>query len=135
MAALSLHRIASLLLDVTEPLRGRSGPSRKDIDSAVKNADGQASSSAAGSTRTPAGAVEARLAPVAAIASTGQVVRLFADPPVCWDSSAEAWTCPEATTLSVTFSDGDERAFRYPAGTIIPVAAGLIHFPLCAPEA
>jgi hypothetical protein len=53
---------------------------------------------------------------------------------VQWDRTAQAWTCPEATTLTVTFADGGERRFTYDAGTVIPVAAGMVHFPPCAQQ-
>ena len=132
MAALSLHSLALLLVEAAEPLLGgRSTPTKKHVDSAVKEAEGQTKIA------EPAAAAEPAPRAVLAVAdavSTGQVVRLSAEPPIEWDAAAAAWTCPEPTRLSVACADGQERVYHYPSGTVIPVAAGMIHFPRCLAE-
>ncbi len=129
MASLPFVHIASLLMDAAGPLLGGRGPSKKQIDQSVQQADGQAAVAPGADRAAPA---ESAPAPIATSASTSQIVRLAAEPPLEWDRNAEAWTCPSATTLVVTFADGGERSFQYDAGTVIAIAAGMIHFPPCA---
>lgn len=123
---LTLSRLGSLLVEVAEPLFG-SPPAKATVDKSVKEAEGQIDPKAAVQSESDA----APMIAIAAVVSTGHVVRMEATPPVHWDAVASAWTCAADTAVEVMLSDGSRQIYDYPEGTAIRVAAGMIHFPKC----
>jgi len=123
-----LNRLGSLLVEVAEPLLGGGPPEKKHVDNTVKHVEGQATPAAPYQPDAP---IPAATFQVAAAVSTGQVVRMKAEPPLEWNAAASEWVCVANTSLVLTFADGVEQSYDYPTGTAIRIAAGMIHFPQC----
>jgi hypothetical protein len=112
MPLLSTIRV---LAEVAAPILSASPP-KKHVDKAVDRAAGE----------KPAEAETATIG-VAEVASAATLLRLVAEPPLILERGG--WRCAESTRVVVTFGGGQERAFEYSAGTLIPLAQGMIHFP------
>lgn len=67
---------------------------------------------------------------VARATAVGQILSIEAEPPLAWIAPRAAWRCEgEATRVSVKLADGTAARHTYERGTLIPVAAGMVHFP------
>jgi hypothetical protein len=124
----TLSRLGIMLADLAGPLFGGT-PAKATVDKTVKEVEGQVDPKVrAGGDPSPEPLA------ISAVVSTSQVIRMNATPPVAWDSTASAWMCESDTCLQVAFADGVAQTYRYPEGTAIRVAAGMIHFPRCEPR-
>jgi hypothetical protein len=118
-----LSRLVGLVTDVAGPLLPalRTPPPRARVEKTLAQVD----PGAPGAARSGEPG-----APVAEAMATSQLVSLRAEPPLRWQAGAEAgWRCSGKTSIAITSSDGQERQFRYPAGTLIRVTAGMILLP------
>ncbi len=106
-----------LLTEVATPFLSMRPP-KKHVDKAVDHAAGP---------NPMAGSAPPTAVVVAEVASVSTLLRLVAEPPLRLEQGG--WRCVEPTRVAVTFGGGHEREFDYPAGTLIPVAVGMIHFP------
>jgi hypothetical protein len=123
MAVHGFERLAGAVAEVARPLAELyDGKSKRHADDAASKADGQ----------TKYGPPKRAPEPprVAQAASVAQVLRVEAEPALVWEAGRAAWRCAgDDTRVSVQFADGSVARHVYARDTLIPVAAGMIHFP------
>ncbi len=129
MAWIGLEKLAGALAVMARPLSDLySDSAKREADKAAAQADGQ----------TKYGPPKKPDAPpaVSRAASVAQIVRIEAEPPLEWIAARAAWRCDgETTRVSVTLADGSGAQHVYERGTLIPIAAGMVHFPAPKDEA
>lgn len=123
MAWIGFEKLAGALAVVARPLSDLySDSSKREADKAASHADGQVKYG-------PPKQAES-LPGVSRAASVAQILRIEAEPPLSWVATRSAFRCEgDETRVSVTHSDGAASEHLYEGGTLIPVAAGLVHFP------
>jgi hypothetical protein len=123
MAWIGFEKLAGALAVMARPLSELySGSAKKEADKAAAQADGQAKYGPPKQSDEPPG--------VARAAAVAQILKIEAEPPLVWVAPRAAWRCDaDATTISVTLADGSATRHVYERGTMIPVAAGMVHFP------
>jgi hypothetical protein len=123
--SLAWSGLAARLAGIAAPLAELREPGKAQVDAAMKQAEGQTQLGA-----KPA----ATAAPVVRRAvAVAQVVHLEASPALSWE--ATGWRCQaEPTVIELELAGGACTTCTYSAGTFIPVAAGMIHFPDPVPD-
>jgi hypothetical protein len=124
MAWIGFEKLAGALAVMARPLSELySDSAKKHADKAAAQADGQTKYGPPKKPDEPPG--------VARAAAVAQIVRIEAEPPLVWLAPRAAWRCDaEETTVSVQLADGSSTRHVYERGTLIPVAAGMVHFPV-----
>lgn len=123
MAWIGFEKLAGALAVMARPLSDLyTDSSKREADKAAAQADGQAKYGPPKKPDEPPA--------VARAAAVGQILRIEAEPPLVWVAPRSAWRCDsDETRVAVKLADGSEAEHVYERGTLIPVAAGMVHFP------
>ncbi len=122
MPWIGFERLAGALAALARPATDvYNGASKSKADKAAAHTDGQTKYKPAKQADKPP--------EVARATAASQIMSLEAEPPLAWVASRSAWRCEADTHIALTLSDGTAARHVYDQGTLIPVAAGLVHFP------
>ena len=121
--------IFSFLGDIAGPIARAAGS--KSPEKSAKKMGKALSSGSGGEAERPPEALPSNEPLVAEVLATAQIRRMVASPPKVQRDAAGGlvWHCEDDTELYLVTPDVESRAFRYGAGTSIPVSQGLIHLP------
>lgn len=124
MAWIGFDTFAGVIALVARPLSELySDSSKREADKAAAQADGQAKYGPPKQPDEPPVVVRA--------AAVAQILSIDAEPALAWVAPRAAWRCEgDATRISVTLADGSESQHVYERGTLIPIAGGMVHFPI-----
>jgi hypothetical protein len=123
MAWIGFEKLAGALAVVARPLSDLyTDSSKRQADKAAAQADGQVKYAPPKNEEAPPAVVRAT--------AVGQIVRIEAEPPLVWVAPRASWRCDgDETRISVKLADGSVTKHVYERGTLIPIAAGMVHFP------